>query len=92
VRKQRFNFDENELKPYFELNNVLTNGVFYAANKLYGLTFKERKDLPVYNPDVRVYDVFDADGKQLAIFIADLYARSNKQGGAWMNGTCRSRR
>jgi peptidyl-dipeptidase Dcp len=54
VRAQRFNFDENELKPYFELNNVLTNGVFYAANKLYGLTFKERKDLPVYNPDVRV--------------------------------------
>ncbi|MYM26490.1 dipeptidyl carboxypeptidase II [Duganella sp. FT135W] len=85
VRAQRFAFDENQLKPYFELNNVLTNGVFYAANKLYGLSFKERKDLPVYNPDVRVFDVFDADGKQLAIFIADMYARSNKQGGAWMN-------
>ncbi|HEX5345270.1 MAG TPA: M3 family metallopeptidase, partial [Duganella sp.] len=70
VRAQRFAFDENQLKPYFELNNVLTNGVFYAANKLYGLSFKERKDLPVYNPDVRVFDVFDADGKQLAIFIA----------------------
>jgi peptidyl-dipeptidase Dcp len=85
VRSQRFAFDENQLKPYFELDNVLTNGVFYAANKLYGLTFKERKDLPVYNPDVRVFDVFDANGKQLAIFLADMYARSNKQGGAWMN-------
>ncbi|HEX7983310.1 MAG TPA: M3 family metallopeptidase [Duganella sp.] len=85
VRAQRFAFDENQLKPYFELDNVLINGVFYAATKLYGITFKERKDLPVYNPDVRVFDVFDADGKQLAIFLADMYARSNKQGGAWMN-------
>ncbi|MBA5604689.1 M3 family metallopeptidase [Duganella sp. FT3S] len=85
LRAQRFSFDENQLKPYFELNNVLTKGVFYAAGKLYGLSFKERKDLPVYNPDVRVFDVFDANGKQLAIFIADMYARSNKQGGAWMN-------
>ena len=85
VREQRFNFDQNQLKPYFELNNVLLNGVFYAANQVYGLTFKERHDLPVYNPDVRVFDVFDADGKQLAIFIGDYYARSNKRGGAWMN-------
>ncbi|NHZ44146.1 M3 family metallopeptidase [Massilia sp. CCM 8693] len=85
VRAQRFNFDENQLKPYFELDNVLVKGVFFAAEKLYGLTFKERKDLPVYNPDVRVFDVFDANGKQLAIFLADMYARSNKQGGAWMN-------
>ncbi|WP_229505829.1 M3 family metallopeptidase [Massilia genomosp. 1] len=85
VRAQRFNFDESQLKPYFELDSVLVNGVFYAAGKLYGLTFKERKDLPVYNPDVRVFDVFDANGKQLAIFLADMYARSNKQGGAWMN-------
>jgi peptidyl-dipeptidase Dcp len=85
VRAQRFAFDENQLKPYFELDNVLTNGVFFAATKLYGITFKERKDLPVYNPDVRVFDVFDADGKQLAIFLADMYARGNKQGGAWMN-------
>ncbi|MRW90374.1 dipeptidyl carboxypeptidase II [Duganella sp. FT80W] len=85
VRAQRFAFDENQLKPYFELDNVLINGVFFAANKEYGLTFKERKDLPVYNPDVRVFDVFDADGSQLAIFIADMYARPNKQGGAWMN-------
>ena len=85
VRAQRFSFDENQLKPYFELDNVLVKGVFFAAEKLYGLTFKERKDLPVYNPDVRVFDVFDANGKQLAIFLADMYARSNKQGGAWMN-------
>jgi peptidyl-dipeptidase Dcp len=85
VRAQRFAFDENQLKPYFELDNVLVNGVFFAATKLYGITFKERKDLPVYNPDVRVFDVFDADGKQLAIFLADMYARGNKQGGAWMN-------
>ena len=85
VRAQRFAFDEKQLKPYFELDNVLINGVFYAATKLYGITFKERKDLPVYNPDVRVFDVFDADGKQLSIFLADMYARPNKQGGAWMN-------
>jgi peptidyl-dipeptidase Dcp len=85
VRAARFKFDENQLKPYFELNSVLVNGVFFAAGKLYGLSFKERKDLPVYDPDVRVFDVIDADGKQLAIFIADMYARSNKKGGAWMN-------
>ena len=85
VRAERYSFDENQLKPYFELDNVLVKGVFYAANKLYGLSFKERKDLPVYNPDVRVFDVFDANGKQIAIFLADMYARGNKQGGAWMN-------
>jgi len=85
LRATRFNFDENQLKPYFELNSVLNNGVFYAANKLYGVTFKERKDLPVYDPDVRVYDVIDANGKPLALFIADYYARGNKHGGAWMN-------
>jgi peptidyl-dipeptidase Dcp len=85
VRAQRFNFDQNQLKPYFELDNVLINGVFFAATKVYGLTFKERKDLPVYDPDVRVFDVIDANGKQLAIFIADFYARGNKRGGAWAN-------
>ena len=85
VRAQRFAFDQNQLKPYFELNNVLNNGLFFAANKVYGLSFKERKDLPVYNPDVRVFDVIDADGKPLAIFVADFYARGNKRGGAWMN-------
>jgi peptidyl-dipeptidase Dcp len=85
VRAAQYNFDENQLRPYFELNNVLVNGVFFAANKEFGLSFKERKDLPVYDPDVRTFDVIDADGKQLAIFIFDPYARANKQGGAWMN-------
>lgn len=85
VRQARYAFDQNQLKPYFELDSVLQNGVFYAATRVYGITFKERKDLPVYQPDVRVFDVFDADGKQLAIFIGDFYARSNKRGGAWMN-------
>ncbi|MRV71018.1 dipeptidyl carboxypeptidase II [Duganella sp. FT92W] len=85
VRAQRYAFDQSQLKPYFELNNVLTNGLFFAAGKVYGLSFKERKDLPVYHPDVRVFDVYDENGKQLAIFLADFYARSNKRGGAWMN-------
>jgi len=85
VRQARYNFDETQLKPYLELDNVQQNGVFYAANQLYGITFKERHDLPVYEPDVRVFDVFDKDGKQLAIFISDMYARPSKQGGAWMN-------
>ncbi|PKM01312.1 MAG: dipeptidyl carboxypeptidase II, partial [Gammaproteobacteria bacterium HGW-Gammaproteobacteria-6] len=85
VRSARYDFDESQLRPYFEIDNVLQNGVFFAANQLYGLSFKERTDLPVYQPDVRVFDVFDADGSQLAIFIADFYARPSKRGGAWMN-------
>ncbi|GAB2516529.1 M3 family metallopeptidase [Lysobacter humi (ex Lee et al. 2017)] len=85
VRQDKFNFDESQLKPYFEMKNVLENGVFYAANQFYGLSFKQRTDLPTYHPDVLVYDVFDKDGKQLAIFLADMYARSSKRGGAWMN-------
>ncbi len=85
VRAQRFNFDQSQLRPYFELNNVLINGVFFAANQVYGLSFKERKDLPVYDPDVRVFDVNDANGKPLAIVIMDFYARGNKRGGAWAN-------
>ena len=85
VRQTRYNFDESQLKPYFEMKNVLENGIFFAANKLYGLTFKQRTDLPVYHPDVTVYDVYDANGKQLAIFLADMYARPSKRGGAWMN-------
>ena len=85
VRKAQYAFDESQLKPYYELDHVLFDGVFYAANKLYGITFKERHDLPVYQPDVRVFDVFDKDGTQLAIFIGDYYARSNKNGGAWMS-------
>jgi peptidyl-dipeptidase Dcp len=89
VRQARYAFDESEIKPYFELNHVLLDGVFYAANKLYGLTFKERHDIPVYQPDVRVFEVFDRDGKPLALFLADYYARSSKRGGAWMNSYVR---
>ncbi len=85
VRQAKYDFDESQLKPYFELKNVLENGVFYAANQEYGLTFKQRTDLPTYRDDVMVYDVFDVDGKPLAIFIADMYARESKRGGAWMS-------
>lgn len=85
VRAQRYAFDASQLRPYFEYNNVLTNGVFFAAGKEYGITFKERHDLPVYDPDVRTFDVFNEDGTQLAIFLIDPYARSNKRGGAWAN-------
>lgn len=85
VRKQRFDFDAGQLKPYFEFDSVLKNGVFFAAGQLYGLRFTERHDLPVYHPDVRVFDVVDADGKPLAIFLMDPYARPSKRGGAWMN-------
>jgi len=85
ARKAKFNIDENEIKPYFELNKVLTNGVFYAATELYGITFKERKDLPVYQEDVRVFDVMDKDGSQLGLFYCDYFKRDNKDGGAWMS-------
>lgn len=85
VRKARYDFDESQMKPYFEMNSVLENGVFYEAQRLYGLTFKERHDLPVYHPDVRVFEVFDADGAPLGLFLADYYKRDAKRGGAWMN-------
>ena len=85
VRAAKFSFDESQLKPYFEMRNVLENGVFHAATKLYGITFKERTDLPKYHPDTWIYDVFDKDGSCLAIFIWDPYARASKRGGAWMN-------
>ncbi len=85
VRKAKYNFDESQLRPYFELDHVILDGVFFAAGKLYGLTFKERHDLPVYQPDVRVFEVYDTDGKPLALFLGDYYARPSKRGGAWMN-------
>ena len=85
VRQQRYNFDASQLRPYFEINNVLQKGVFFAAEKVYGITFKERHDLPVYQEDVRVFEVFEADGSTLALFIMDPYARPSKRGGAWMN-------
>lgn len=85
VRKEKYDLDEEQVKPYFELNRVLEDGVFYAANQLYGITFKERHDIPVYHPDVRVFDVYDTDGKQLALFYCDYFKRDNKKGGAWMD-------
>jgi peptidyl-dipeptidase Dcp len=85
VRKAKYDLDENQIKPYFEVSTVLEKGVFYAAEKFYGITFKERKDLPVYHPDVVAYEVFDRDGKSLAIYYLDFYTRDNKNGGAWMS-------
>jgi peptidyl-dipeptidase Dcp len=83
VRKAHFGFDQSQVKPYFELNHVLQDGVFYAAHELYGLSFKERHDLPVYQPDVRVFEVFNSDGSSVGLFLTDYFARDNKRGGAW---------
>lgn len=85
VRSARFDFDESQLRPYLEMNRVLHDGIFYAATKLYGITFKKRTDLPLYHPDTEVYEVFNEDGSPLSLFIIDWYARPSKRGGAWMN-------
>jgi len=85
VRKAKFDLDESQIKPYFEITTVLEKGVFFAAEKFYGLTFKKRTDLPVYHPDVVTYEVFDHDGKSLAIYYLDFYTRDSKNGGAWMS-------
>ena len=85
VRKAQYEFDDAQVKPYFELDHVLKDGLFFAAHELYGVTFKERTDLPLYRPDVRVFEVFDADGSPLALFIRDDFKRDNKNGGAWMD-------
>ena len=85
VRKAKYDLDESQLKPYFEIDTVLENGVFYAATRLYGITFKERHDIPVYAPDVRVFEVSNADGSHLALFYCDYFKRDNKRGGAWMS-------
>jgi len=85
IRKQRYALNSDDVKPYFEFNKVLTDGVFYAANQLYGLTFKERKDIPTWSPDMRVFQVYDKDGSELAIFMIDPWKRDNKSGGAWMS-------
>jgi peptidyl-dipeptidase Dcp len=85
VRKAKYDLDESEVKPYFEVTTVLEKGVFFAAKQMYGITFKVRKDLPVYNEDVVAYEVFDKDGKSMAIYYLDFYTRDNKSGGAWMN-------
>jgi len=85
VRQARFEVDEAAVRPYFELESVLKNGVFFTMNKLYGITFEERHDLPVYHPDVRVFDVLDKDGSQIGLFYADYFRRDTKRGGAWMS-------
>jgi peptidyl-dipeptidase Dcp len=85
VRKEKYEYDESQVRPYFELNRVLKDGVFFTMNKLYGISFEERFDLPVYHPDVRVFNVYDKDGSQLGLFYADYFARDSKRGGAWMN-------
>lgn len=85
VRKARFDFDDAQVKPYFEMNRVLQDGVFYAAHELYGISFQERKDLPVYQPDVRVFEVRDADSSVIGLLVLDYFKRDSKQGGAWMD-------
>ena len=85
VRKAKYDLDQSQIKPYFELTNVLEKGVFFAAQKMYGITFKERHDLPVYHPDVKVYEVFDKDATSIGIYYLDFYTRDNKKGGAWMD-------
>lgn len=85
MKKEYFNFADDEVKPYFNIDSVLINGIFYAANKVYGLTFKERKDIPTYHPDMKVFDVIDNNGKQLALFYCDYFRRPSKRGGAWMS-------
>ena len=86
MKKELLNISDDEVKPYFNIDSVLINGVFYAANRAYGLTFKERTDIPVYNPDMKVYEVVDKDGKSLALFYTDYFRRPTKRGGAWMDG------
>ena len=85
IRKKRYALNSDQLKPYFEFNKVLNDGVFYAANQLYGLTFTKRTDIPTWNPDMQVFEVHDQDGKQLALFMIDPWKRDNKAGGAWMS-------
>ncbi|MCO5249311.1 MAG: M3 family metallopeptidase [Chitinophagales bacterium] len=85
VRKEKYDLDESELKPYFVLDSVVKNGIFYAAEKLYGITFKENHSLPIYHDDVKVYEVYDHDGSALALFYTDFFKRDSKRGGAWMS-------
>ncbi len=85
VRQDRYNIDQSKVRPYFELDRVLKDGVFYTMNKLFGISFEEREDLPVYHPDVRVFNVYDEDGTQIGLFYADYFERDSKRGGAWMN-------
>jgi len=92
MKSQSAGFNEDEVKAYFTVDSVLTNGVFYAANRAYGLTFKERTDIPTYHPDMKVFEVFDKDGKQKALFYCDYFRRPTKRGGAWMDGFAKQSR
>ena len=92
MKKEHFNFADDEVRPYFNIDSVLINGIFYAANKVYGLTFKERKDIPTYHPDMKVFDVIDNNGKQLALFYCDYFRRPTKRGGAWMSAFAKQSR
>ena len=92
MKKQLLDVSDDEVKPYFNVDSVLLNGVFYAANRAYGLTFKERKDIPLYHPDMKAFEVFDKDGKQKALFYCDYYRRPTKRGGAWMDGFAKQSR
>jgi len=85
VRLEKYNIDTSKMRPYFELESVLENGIFFAANKLFGITFKERPDLATYHPEARAFEVFNEDGSELGLFIGDFYTRDSKRGGAWMN-------
>ena len=85
MKKDQYSFSDDDVKPYFNLDSVLVNGIFYAAHRVYGLSFHERKDIPTYNKDMKVFDVLDADGKQLALFYCDYFRRPTKRGGAWMS-------
>ena len=85
MKKAMLDISDDEVKPYFNVDSVLINGVFYAANRVYGLTFKERTDIPTYHPDMRVFEVFDKDGQSMALFYGDYYRRPSKRGGAWMD-------
>lgn len=86
MKKEMLNISDDEVKPYFTVDSVLINGVFYAANRVYGLSFKERTDIPTYHPDMKAYEVIDNDGKSLALFYCDYFRRPTKRGGAWMDG------
>lgn len=92
MKKEQFNFSDNDVKPYFNIDSVLVNGVFYAAHRVYGLSFKECTDIPTYHKDMKVYEVFDGNGKPLALFYCDYFRRPTKRGGAWMSSFAKQSR
>ena len=92
MKKEMLNISDDEVKPYFNVDSVQVNGVFYAANRVYGLTFKERKDIPSYHPDTKVFEVIDKNGKPLALFYSDFFRRPTKRGGAWMDAFAKQSR